>query len=203
MVNVTLLSLRSFGFLQLRTSTSFTLFFSFTNSTLGVQAKKTQGVEQPLLFALMRSASRTYDARVSPPQCTSIRDVSFYNIFQLSAILCKWMLSHYHMIFPYECIRIMGSYPIKYKYPLALFFCSARSCVSKTNQKTRVVVSPLSSWTSIKVLSSKLVKLLSPLLTCVCTELSSDYFCMENLGTLSPKLTLYWCPKKCFIPSSF
>ena len=139
-VNVTLLSLRSFGFLQLRTSTSFTLFFSFTNSTLGVQAKKTQGVEQPLLFALMRSASRTYDARVSPPQCTSIRDVSFYNIFQLSAILCKWMLSHYPYDISIRMYKNNGKLSNKVQIsPCSFFLLSTRNCVSPRLTK-RVLV---------------------------------------------------------------
>ena len=88
----------------------------------------------------------------------------------------------------------MGSYPIKYKYPL-FFLVSTKT----TNQPKRCsTVSPLSSWTSIKLLSSELVS--SPHV-CVHTELSSDYFCMENLGTLSPKLTLYWATlKKWFKP---
>ena len=147
-VNVTLLSLRSFGFLQLRTSTSFTRFFSFTNSTLGVQAKKTQGVEQP-------------PQKVTPSFCIDAQRIAknAHGSFSMQSKGC-FFLQHLsaqpfcvngccptiHMIFPYECIRIMGSYPIKYKYPLALFFCSLQEtvlCVSKTNQKS---TSPLSSW---------------------------------------------------------
>ena len=130
---------------------------------------------------------------------SAVRDVSFYNIFWAVAeqpFCVNGCCPTIHMIFPYECWRIMGSYPIKYKYPL-FFLVSTKT----TNQPKRCsTVSPLSSWTSIKLLSSELVS--SPHV-CVHTELSSDYFCMENLGTLSPKLTLYWCSKKWFILSSF
>ena len=99
------------------------------------------------------------------------------------------MLSHY----PYDIsIRMLkNNGKLSNKVQISPFFLVS---TKTTNQPKRCsTVSPLSSWTSIKLLSSELVS--SPHV-CVHTELSSDYFCMENLGTLSPKLTLYWATLK-------